>query len=74
MLNDFCPKSLPYNLILFFIIISGQNVDYFSLLKSFGSNPYDLAKVLGVNIDTLNNMDRDKRSKFLLEKLDLAPH
>ena len=58
-----------YSKIVFFIPISGQNVDFLSLLKSFGSNMDDVAKAFGVDISTLNNMDRDKRSKFLLEKL-----
>ena len=46
------------NLIVSFYI-SGQEIDFLSLLKSFGSDMEKVAKAFGVDMNTLNNMDRD---------------
>ena len=66
-----CTRNI-YSNSVFFISFSGENVDFFSLLESFGLKMEVLAKNIGVDISTLNNMDRDKRSEFLLEKLELT--
>ena len=49
----------------FISYFAGQNIDFLSLLKSFGSDMDHVAKAIGVDIGTLNNMDKD----ILLEML-----
>ena len=40
-------------------IFSGQEIDFLTLLKSFGLDMGSVAKALGVDIATLNSMDRE---------------
>ena len=38
---------------------TGQEIDFLSLLKSFGLEMGSVARAIGVDINTLNNMDKD---------------
>jgi hypothetical protein len=42
-----------------FLSFTGQEIDFLSLLKSFGFEMDSVARALGVDINTLNNMDKD---------------
>ena len=41
------------------ISLSGHEIDFLTLLRSFGLDMTSVARALGVDIQTLNNMDRD---------------
>ena len=41
------------------IKFSGHEIDFLTLLRSFGLDMTSVARALGVDIQTLNNMDRD---------------
>jgi predicted transcriptional regulator len=43
----------------FFSHISGQDIDFLTLLQSFGLDMASVASALGLDITTLNNMDRE---------------
>lgn len=49
---------------------TGQEIDFLSLLKSFGLEMSNVARAIGVDINTLNNMDKD----VLLELLTSSQH
>jgi hypothetical protein len=40
-------------------LFAGQEIDFLTLLQSFGLNMGSVADALGVDVATLNNMDRD---------------
>jgi hypothetical protein len=44
---------------LIFFSFAGQDIDFLTLLQSFGLDMSSVAKALGVDINTLNNMDRE---------------
>ena len=44
---------------------SGQEIDFLTLLQSFGLNLHDVADALGVDVDTLNNKNRDVLFRLL---------
>ena len=41
------------------IVISGEEMDFLELLESFGLDMKSVAHALGIDISTLNNMDKD---------------
>ena len=49
----------------FVFIISGQEIDTLDLLKSFGSDLGKIARAMGYDIQTLNNMDKNVLRKLL---------
>ena len=49
----------------FFLIISGQEMDTLELLRSFGSDLGKIAKAMGYDIQTLNNMDKNVLRQLL---------
>ena len=46
-------------LIVFILFVSGQEIDFLTLLQSFGVDMGNVARALGVDIHTLINMDKD---------------
>ena len=40
-------------------LISGEEMDFLELLKSFGLNMSSVAAALGIDVAALNNMDQD---------------
>ena len=42
------------------MLFSGEEMDFLDLLESFGLDMKSVAKALGINIETLNNMDKDE--------------
>ena len=53
-LNDTCHDVKIIN-----IVISGEEMDFLELLESFGLDMKSVAQALGIDISTLNNMDKD---------------
>ena len=52
-------KVHKLNLIYYYFWISGQEIDFLTLLESFGYPATDLAKAIGRDIYSLRNMDKD---------------
>ena len=69
--NISCPKlhnpltgEINYNellarLVLTYIFYLGEEMDFLELLKSFGLDMKSVAKALGIDEATLNNMDKE---------------
>ena len=51
-----------------FSIIPGREIDLLGLLKSFGLEIGSVAKAIGVDINTLNNMNKDVLRELLTSK------
>ena len=52
------PSTLP-------LPFSGQEIDFLTLLQSFGLNLNELADALGVDVASLNNKNRDVLFRLL---------
>ena len=51
--------SLLARLVLTYIFYLGEEMDFLELLKSFGLDMKSVAKALGIDEATLNNMDKE---------------
>lgn len=49
-------------------IFSGEEMDFLELLKSFGLDLMSVANALGIDINTLNNMDPEELLNLLTQQ------
>ena len=52
----------------FLFYFSGEEIDFLRLLKSFGFDMHQVATAIGVDIDTLQNMESEKLLELLSSK------
>ncbi len=48
-------------------LFAGKEIDFLTLLQSFGLSTRTMAKALGVDVATLNSMDRDVLFQMLTQ-------
>ena len=71
-LHNVTPKDDKY--LFIFCYIAGREIDLLGLLKSFGLEIGSVAKAIGVDINTLNNMNKDVLRELLTSKSSSSSH